>query len=181
MALDRKRLLEDVDRTVRAAVQDEVRQHRVWSFSKRSRTHRELLEIGQVVQGSALRELDQAEQVIQIAGFLKDRIAPLAWAQHGRKFKNIYTIELKSMKLRECREEGVPPPVTFNQGEHRIVYTEADMELMIQVLDACRPRFELIATRDVLSRPRRGQRSIVEFMRPVAAPESEGVEQSESE
>lgn len=58
MALDRKRLLEDVERTVRAAVQDEVQRHRVWSFSKRSRNHRELLEIGQVVQGSALRELE---------------------------------------------------------------------------------------------------------------------------
>ena len=177
VAQDRKRLLEDVERTVRAAVQDEVQRHHVWSFSKRSRSHRELLEIGQVVQGSALRELDQAEHVIQIVDFLKDRIAQLAWAQHGRKFKNIYTTELKRMKLQECREEGVPPPVTFNQGEHRIVYTEADMELMIQVLEACRPRFELLATRDVLSRPRRGQRSIVEFMQPLVASEHEDVEQ----
>ncbi len=53
MALDRKRLLEDVERTVRAVVHDELQQHHVWSFSKRSRNHRELLEIGQVVQGSA--------------------------------------------------------------------------------------------------------------------------------
>jgi len=179
--LDSKRLLEDVERVVRAAVQDEVQQHHVWSFSKRSRNHRELLEIGQVVQGSALRELDRAEHVIQIADFLKDRIAPLAWAQHGRKFKNIYSIELKCMKLRECREEGAPPPVTFNQGEHRIVYTEADMDLMIRVLEACRPRFELIATRDVLTRPRRGQRSIVEFMQSAAAQENEDAGRSEPE
>ena len=85
------------------------------------------------------------------------------------------------MKLRECREEGVTPPVTFNQGEHRIVYTKPYMELMIQVLEACRPRFDLIATRDALLRPSRGQRSIVEFMRPFAVPENEDVEQSESE
>ena len=130
MDQDRKRLLEDVERIVRAAVQDEAQRHHVWSFSKRSRNHRELLGIGQVVQGSALRELDQAEHVIQIVDFLKDRIAQATWAQHNRKFENIYTIELKHMKLRECREEGAPPPVTFNQGEHRIVYTDADMELI---------------------------------------------------
>ena len=176
MTLDRKRLLEDVEQTVRAVVQQEMKQHHVWSFSKRSRNHRELLEIGEVVQGSALRELDQAERVIQIAGFLKDRFTPLAWAQHGRKFKNIYTNELKRMKLRECREEGLPPPVTFNQGEHRIVYTEADSDLMSRVLQECRPRFEAIANRDValFSRLRRGQRSIAEYMRPRAASESEG-------
>ena len=85
------------------------------------------------------------------------------------------------MKLRECREEGIPPPVTFNQGEHRIVYTEADMDLMIRVLEACRPRFELIATRDVLTRPRRGQRSIVEFMQSAAAQENEDAGRSEPE
>ena len=44
-ALDRKRLLEAVARTVRSVVQDEVQRHHVWSFSKRSRSHRELLEI----------------------------------------------------------------------------------------------------------------------------------------
>ena len=181
MQQERKRLLEDVERVVRDALQDEAQRHHVWSFSKRSRNHRELLEVGQVVQGSALRELDQAEHVIQIVDFLKDRIAPATWAQHNRKFKNIYTIELKRMKLRECREEGVPPPATFNQGEHRIIYTDADMELMIQALETCRPRFELIAARDVLPQPMRGQRSIVEFMRPPVLPADGDAEQSEPE
>ena len=175
-ALDRKRLLEEV----RAVVQDEMQRHHVWSFSKRSRNHRELLEIGQVVQGSALRELDQTEHIVRIVDFLKERIEPSAWMQHGRKFKSIYTVELKRMKLQECREEGLPPPLTFNQGEHRIVYTEADNGLMIQVLHACKERFQAIATRDapLFSRPRRGQRSITEFMQPRAAADSDG-EQSE--
>ena len=173
--MDRKRLLEDVEGTIRTVVQDEMKQHHVWSFSKRSRNHRELMEIGRIVHGQALRELDQAEHVVRIVDFLRDRIEALAWAQHGRKFKSIYTVELKRMKLRECREEGLPPPVAFNQGEHRIVYTEADADLMIQVLVACEPRFEAIAGRDahLFLRPRRGQRSIVEFMQPREASDSD--------
>jgi len=167
----RKRLLDDV----RAALREENRQTHVWSFSKRSKNHRELLEIGRTVHGDALRNLDEAEHVVRIVDFLKDRIEPLPWARHGRKFKNIYTVELKRMKLRECREEGLCPPVAYNQGEHRIVYTEADTELMIQVLDACRPRFEAIADCDaaLFTRPRSGQRSIIEFMRPRGSPESD--------
>lgn len=174
--MDRKRLLEDVEQTVRAAVQSEMQQHHVWNFSKRSRNHRELMEIGRIVHGRALRELDQAEHVVRIVDFLKDRIEPLAWEQCGRKFKSIYTIELKKMKLRECREEGLPPPVAFNQGEHRIVYTDADADLMVQVLAACQRRFAAIAGRDahLCLRPRRGQRSIVEFMRQSEASDSDG-------
>ena len=79
------------------------------------------------------------------------------------------------MKIRESLEEGLPPPVAFNQGEHRIVYTNADTELMIQTLSACRVRFEAIAGRDaqLISRPRGSQRSIVEFMHPRVATDSE--------
>jgi len=187
----RKRMLEDVRGVVRnemrqqemhhlddirAAVQNEMRRHHVWSFSKRSKNHRELMEIGRIVHGSALRDLDDTEHVTRIVDFLKDRLEPLAWARHGRKFKNIYSVELKRMKLRECREEGLPPPIAFDQGEHRIVYTEADQDLMIRVLDACRPRFANIADGDapLFTRPRRGQRSIAEFMRPRMASESDG-------
>ena len=168
---DRKRLLEDV----RSIVQQELQQHHVWSFSKRSRNHRDLLAMGCVVHGAALRELDQSEGIVRIADFLKDRIEPVAWTLHGRKFKNIYAIELKRMKMCESLEEGLPPPVAFNQGEHRIVYTNADAELMIQALSACRARFENIAGRDapLISRPRGSQRSIVEFMCPRVASDSE--------
>jgi len=168
---DRKRLLEEV----RSVVRQELQQHHVWSFSKRSRNHRELMDMGRVVHGTALRELDQSEGIIRIADFLKDRIEPAAWMLHGRKFKNIYAVELKRMKIRESLEEGLPPPVAFNQGEHRIVYTNADTELMIQTLSACRVRFEAIAGRDaqLISRPRGSQRSIVEFMHPRVATDSE--------
>ena len=173
----RKRFLDDV----REAVRSEMQQQHVWSFSKRSRNHRHLMETGRIVNGSALRELDTTEHLVRVVDFLKDRIDCTAWMLHGRKFKNIYAVELKSAKLRECIEEGLPPYVTFNQGEYRIVYTEADTDLMVQVLAACQHRFENIAERDapIFRKPRRGQRSIVEFMQP--RPQSEAEEDSGSD
>ena len=135
----RKRLLDDV----RAAIQQEVRENHVWSFSKRSRNHRDLMEIGMPLRGSALRELDQSEHIVRITDFLQERIDTTAWALHGRKFKNIFAVELKSAKIKQCREAGLRPPVAFDQGEYRIVYTDADSDLMVQVLAACRERFEL--------------------------------------
>ena len=153
---------------VRAVVREEMRKNHVWSFSKRSRSHYELMQIGNIVQGDDLRHLDEAEHMVRIVDFLTDRIDPTTWKRHGRKFKNIYTTELKRAKLRESRDEGLPPPVTMNQAEYRIVYTEADYELMVQALEDCRERLQQIAGRDapLLLQPRRGQRSIVDFMQP---------------
>jgi len=85
---DRKRLLEEV----RSVVRQELQQHHVWSFSKRSRNHRELMDMGRVVHGTALRELDQSEGIIRVADFLKDRIEPAAWMLHGRKGEAFYPI-----------------------------------------------------------------------------------------
>ena len=55
--------------------------------------------------------------------------------------------------------------MAFNQGEHRLVYTEADRELMEQVLGDLMPRLVSIAGRDELLRQgrRRTQRRINEF------------------
>jgi len=62
----RKRLLQDV----RDVVRNEMLQQHVWSFSKRSRTHRELMDIGSIVHGNALRELDGREHLVRIDDFL---------------------------------------------------------------------------------------------------------------
>ena len=117
----RKRLLDDF----REIVREEMRQNHTWSFNKRSNNHRELMEVGHIVQGEELRRLDESEHLVRIVDFLRDQIEPAAWTLHGRKFKSIFAVELKSAKLRERRDEGLPPPVTFNQGEHRIMATDA--------------------------------------------------------
>ena len=83
---------------------------------------------------------------------------------------------LKRAKIGESREEGLSPPVAFDQGEYRILYTEADHELMVQTLADCQTRFESIAGHDgpLLLMPRRGQRSIREFMRAVGDAQANG-------
>ncbi len=158
----RKQFLGDV----RAVVRDEMQKTHVWSFSKRSRHHQELERAGVKIQGGELLELDEREHVVRVIDFLQDRIKPSTWKLHGRKFKNIFTVELKQAKLCECRDEGKSPPITFDQGEYRIVYTDADYDLMVQVYVMCSERFANIAGRDDLciAEARRGQRSIVDFM-----------------
>ena len=171
-ATSRKRLLEEV----REVVRSEMREHQVWSFSRRSNNHRELMNMGTIVHGAALRDLDEAEHLVRVGDFLRDRIDAVAWRLHGRKFKNVYTKALKRAKIGESRDEGLPPPVAFDQGEYRILYTEADHELMVQTLADCRPRFEAIAERDapLFLRPRRGQRSIREFMQAARDTQTDG-------
>lgn len=168
----RKRLLDDV----RAVVREEIRQTHVWSFSKRSKNHRELMQIGEIVQGEDFKRLDETEHVVRITDFLQDRLDSATWKMHGRKLKNIYAAELKRAKLRESRDEGLPPPVAFNQGEYRIVYTDADTDLMVQTLADCRKRFEDIAGHDeqFSLEPARGQRSIRDYMQKPEASTASG-------
>ena len=153
--------------SMREMVRVEIRENHVWSFSKRSRNHCELMKAGQILHGDELRHLDEAEHIVRVVDFLKDRIDPAVWRRHGRKFKNIYAVELKRVKMCESRDEGLPPPVAFNQAEYHIVYTEADYDLMVQTLADCQGRFDQIAGNDarLFLEPRRGQKSIIDSMR----------------
>ena len=65
---------------------------------------------------------------IRMVDWLSSRFPPDVWRAHGRKFKSIFCVELKSSKLDEATREGKRPFTTFSQGEYRLVYTEADDE-----------------------------------------------------
>lgn len=178
----RKRILEDI----REALRVEMQQHHVWSFSKKSRHQQELERVGVLLQGEELEKLDERDNVVRIVDFLQDRFESSAWKLHGRQCKNIYAVELKQAKLRECRDEGSSPPGTFNQSERRIVYTDADYDLMVQVYASCAKRFAAIIDKNDpgLGERRRGQRSIIDFMqarRGNAATADEDAEQGEVE
>ena len=80
-------------------------------------------------------------------------------------------MELKQAKLRECRDEGTSPPITFDQSEYRIVYTDGDYDLMAQVYAMCSERFANVAGQDDnlrIAEARHGQRSIMDFMQEMA-------------
>ena len=150
-------------------LRDELRQTHVWSFSRTSaggRSGQILERLGNVVGGSELEAIDRDEHVIRAVEWLSQQFSPQTWRAHGRKFKSFFCVELKSAKLDEATREGTRPFVTFNQGEYRLVYTEADNDLMTSVLRGLQERFQSIAQRDDLfssSRPRK-QRRIQEFL-----------------
>jgi hypothetical protein len=145
----------------------EVQQTHVWSFSNTSKgqiSGRELAKVGHILGGQELRQVDLDERVIKVVDWLSPRFAKKVWQAHGRKIKSIFCVELKRTKMDECAREGRSPFVVFNQGEYRIVYTEADDELMDTVLQSLMPRLENMIGRDnlVATRPRK-QRRISEF------------------
>ena len=44
--------------------------------------------------------------------------------------------------MQQAEDEDSLVPIVWNQGGHRIVYTLADEELLLDVLDNLRPKFE---------------------------------------
>ena len=142
----------------------ELRRTHVWSFS-RTAGHDVLARIGHVVGGGELMQLDLDERIVRTTDFLREQLSNDVWELYGRKIKSLFALELKRAKLAQCEREEVPPYVAFNQGEHRIVYTEADRELMEQVLHDLTPRLASLAGRDEMLRQgrRRTQRRINEL------------------
>ena len=111
-------------------------------------------------------QLDRDERVVRVVDWLKERHAADVWSKHGHKFKSLFCLELKRAKMDQCLRQQQRPYVTVNQGEHRLVYTEADDELMTTVLASLKERFESIAERDDLyarMRPLK-QRRMTEFL-----------------
>jgi hypothetical protein len=134
-------------------LREEMRETHVWSFSNTSKNQRSGLNLareGIVVGGSELVQLDRDERVIRVSDWLKERHSADVWRKHGHKFKSLFSLELKRAKLEQCLQQQQRPYVTINQGEHRLIYTEADDALMTSVLASLKSRFEGIAERDDL-------------------------------
>ena len=122
------------------------------------------MDIGVIVEGEELARLDEDEHVVRITDFLQDRVSRTTWVRHGGKLKNIFAIELKKAKLQESRDTGLPPPIARAQGEYRIVYTDADNDLMVRIFDQCLRRLRGIITHDAAAmRAHRAQRSIQDY------------------
>ena len=130
------------------AVRAELQQTHPWDFHKHARRNNPLVDVGVILEGDALAKLDEDERVIRITDFLKEQVAPESWRRHGNKFKNIFAIELKKQKIQSCEDYEQPLYIARVQGAYRIVYTEADDELMANVFQKCKRRFQAIATRD---------------------------------
>lgn len=129
-------------------IRTELQRSHPWDFQRRGRHANPLMEVGVMLEGDALVKLDEDEHVIRITDFLREQVSPDSWKRHGNKFKNIFAIELKKQKQQMCADREQPLYITKVQGEFRIVYTEADDDLMQGVFQKCKRRFQGIATRD---------------------------------
>ena len=141
-------MVDQVADRLACAVEQAARRIHPWEFSHATRSHSALLAVGVIVESDELTRLDSDEHVIKIVDFLKDRVTNEAWAKCGGKIKSVFAMELKKAKLEACSQDGIPPPIARMQGEYRIIYTEADNDLMVDVFTKCERRFQGIATRD---------------------------------
>ena len=145
-------------------VRKELQRSHPWDFQKHASLQNSLLDVGVIVEGDELVELDNDEHLVRIVDFLKERLVPATWRQHGNKLKNIFAIELKKQKLEQCKTDGTPCFIARTQGEFRIIYTESDHELMSTVFNQCKRRFSGIVTRDEkFFKSRRLQRRIEDY------------------
>lgn len=145
-------------------VREELRRSHPWDFHKHRGLQNTLVDIGNIVEGEELTKLDGDEHLVRIVDFLKERLTPATWRQHGNKLKNIFAIELKKSKIEQYHADGTALFIARAQGEYRIIYTEADHELMTTVFTKCKRRFNGIITRDeALLKSRRTQRRIEEY------------------
>ena len=183
-----KRLLDDVRAVVREemqrthaieerltqAVREEMQRTHHWNFQKRGSVHNTLVDLGIIVEGDELAALDNDEHVVRIVDFLKEQLPSDEWRWHGNKLKNIFAVALKRRKIEQRISEDRPFFITKNQKEYRIIYTEADHELMMDVFKYCKRRFNGIVTRDeAILKSHRKQRRIQDyFTRDVAASSS---------
>jgi hypothetical protein len=150
------------------AVRYEIQRTHPWDFHKRSNRSHSLVDVGVILEGDALVKLDEDEHVVRVTDFLKDLISPSAWKRHGNKFKNIFAVELKKRKMQACEADEQPLYIARFQGEYRIIYTEADDELMTQAFHKCQGRFHSIATRDqALLKAIRKQRRLEDYFTAV--------------
>ena len=145
-------------------VRKELQRTHPWDFQKHASRQNSLVGIGVVVEGEELTELDSDEHVVRIIDFLKERLSPDTWKKHGNKLKNIFAVELKKHKVEQYETDGHPLFIARNQGEFRIIYTEAEHELMTTVFSKCKRRFSGIVTRDeAFLKSRRKQRRIEDY------------------
>ena len=153
-----------IEQRLLESVRKEMQRTHPWEFHRHANRNSTLVELGVIVEGDLLAELDNDEHVVHVTDFLKERLTPQAWDMHGKKLKNLFAIELKKRKIAECEGGDKPLFIARAQGEYRPIYTEADTELMTDVFMRCKRRFHNVVTRDMaLLKTHRKQRRIEDY------------------
>ena len=81
------------------------------------------------------------ENIVQLSTWLDSKVsAPTQ--ESKRKLLHAFRQACKAARLQQAEDEDSLVPLAWNHGGHRIIYTLADEELLLDVLGKLRPKFE---------------------------------------
>ena len=100
-----------------------------------------MLRLGRVLTTAEVGELDTIEQIVKLSEWI-DRKMPAENAEAKRKILDAFRKGAKEARLQQAENDGNLVPLAWNQGGHRILYTMHDEEMLNEVAQGLRPRFE---------------------------------------
>ena len=120
-----------------------VVQHKTVCLAKpqQQQTEERILRAGKVLSFDEVEQLNNMENIVQLSSWLDAKVScPTREAK--RKLLYAFRVACKAARLQQAEDEESLVPLVWNQGGHRIVYTRADEELLLDVLSQLRPKFE---------------------------------------
>ena len=106
-----------------------------------SKAEERILRAGKVLSFDEVEQLNNMESIVQLSTWLDSKVScPTREAK--RKLLHAFRLACKAARLEQAEDEESLVPIVWNQGGHRIIYTLADEELLLDVLRKLRPKFE---------------------------------------
>ena len=120
-----------------------VIQHKVLCMAKpqQSKEEQRMLRAGKALSFEEVEHLNDMESIVQLSTWLDSKVScPTREAK--RKLLYAFRRACKVARMQQAEDEDSLVPIVWNQGGHRSIYTLADEELLLDVLDKLRPKFE---------------------------------------
>ena len=102
-----------------------------------------ILRAGKVLSFTEVEQLNAMEDIVQLSSWLDSKVS-CSTREAKRKLLYAFRVACKAARLEQAADEESLVPIVWNQGGHRIVYTRADEELLLQVLNRLRPKFDIM-------------------------------------
>ncbi len=120
-----------------------VVQHKTLCMAKpqHSKAEQRMLRAGKVLTFDEVEQLNDMEGVVQLSTWLDAKVScPTREAK--RRLLHAFRLACKAARMEQAEDEDSLVPLVWNLGGHRIVFTLADEELLLDVLRKLRPKFE---------------------------------------
>ena len=120
-------------------------QHKVLCTARpqSSKEERRLLDAGKALTSNEVEHLHELENIVKLSTWLDSRVRATT-PEARRKLLYAFRRDCKKARLEQADDEDSLVPLMWNQGGYRIIYTMADEELLLEVLQKLRPKFDAI-------------------------------------